>query len=188
MYRGTNPTAIQSQKMISYSLIELMTIKAYSQIYIKQICENGRVSRQTFYSLFCSKNDVIEYTLHNRLQEHSKVLVFEKALSLSLLIDYFSHWLFKEEALLKLIIRNGLSHIFSDFMKRTILNLRERLGFSPHNATERIDRYQLAYISGALSEVFILYLKSNDPFTPRDFSQMVTNIVKGEHFSRALQL
>ena len=151
MYRGNNPTAIQSQKMISESLVELIYKRDYSKINIKQICENARISRQTFYSLFHSKNEAIEYTLQIKLNDFRESRVPLETLSVSLLINYFTEWVFLNKAFLQLIIKNDLSNIFADFLKRTIVNHRKMADFSPHNATKIIDKYQLAYISGAIS-------------------------------------
>ena len=59
MYYGTNPTALQSQKMLINALLELMEKKEFSKISIKELCSTALVSRQTFYTLFDGKEEVI---------------------------------------------------------------------------------------------------------------------------------
>ena len=65
MYRGTNKTAIESQRQITDALLRLLQDKPFSQISICQICREAGISRQTFYSLFESKENVISYELEN---------------------------------------------------------------------------------------------------------------------------
>lgn len=55
MYRGSNPTALQSQSMIIQALLALMQEEPFAKITVKAICARAMVSRQTFYSLFDSK-------------------------------------------------------------------------------------------------------------------------------------
>ncbi|MBQ9033106.1 MAG: TetR/AcrR family transcriptional regulator, partial [Lachnospiraceae bacterium] len=66
MYEGCNKTAIASQAAIAEALIELMKDKPYSRISVSEICKRAGVSRQTFYSLFASKDNVISFILERK--------------------------------------------------------------------------------------------------------------------------
>ncbi len=59
MYQGENQTALESQKQIRDAFLGLMHEKQYDSICVKEICERANVSRQTFYSLFKTKENVI---------------------------------------------------------------------------------------------------------------------------------
>ncbi|MBQ8162703.1 MAG: TetR family transcriptional regulator [Clostridia bacterium] len=63
MYCGTNKTALTSQKQIADALVSLMEDMPYSDISVCAICKRAEVSRQTFYSLFASKENVVSYAL-----------------------------------------------------------------------------------------------------------------------------
>ena len=63
MYCGTNKTALSSQNQISCTLLRLMEDVPFSRISISTLCREAGVSRQTFYSLFQSKENVITWTL-----------------------------------------------------------------------------------------------------------------------------
>lgn len=65
MYTGANPTALKSRQWIMKALIHLMMQKDYASISVKEICKQADLSRQTFYNLFSSKDDI----LHEYLRE-----------------------------------------------------------------------------------------------------------------------
>ncbi|MDO4651055.1 MAG: TetR/AcrR family transcriptional regulator, partial [Eubacteriales bacterium] len=63
MYCGSNKTALMSQKAISEAFLSLLQEKDFSSISVSELCKCAGISRQTFYSLFQSKEDVICYEL-----------------------------------------------------------------------------------------------------------------------------
>ena len=68
MYVGNNATAIRSQKWIVDSLLSLMEQKSYAEITVRDICKSADLSRQTFYNVFDSKDEVLCFRLRNEYQ------------------------------------------------------------------------------------------------------------------------
>ena len=68
MYVGNNATAIRSQKWIVDSLLSLMEQKPYAEITVRDICKAADLSRQTFYNVFDSKDEVLCFRLRNEYQ------------------------------------------------------------------------------------------------------------------------
>ena len=66
MYEGCNKTALTSQSAIAGALLSLMEEKPYSRISVSEICKCAGVSRQTFYTLFESKDNVIAFELERK--------------------------------------------------------------------------------------------------------------------------
>ena len=66
MYEGCNKTALTSQSAIADALLNLMEEKPYTRISVSEICKSAGVSRQTFYTLFASKDNVIAYELERK--------------------------------------------------------------------------------------------------------------------------
>ena len=66
MYCGTNKTALQSQRQIAAAMMALIQEKPYAQISISELCKTAGISRQTFYSLFTSRDNVMVFTLQER--------------------------------------------------------------------------------------------------------------------------
>ena len=65
MYKGTNKTALFSQKLIGDAMLRLLENTPFAEISVSDLCKEADVSRQTFYSLFGSKENVIAYTIQN---------------------------------------------------------------------------------------------------------------------------
>ncbi len=63
MYQGRNRTALASQRQIARAMLELMSEEPYAGITVAEVCRRADVSRQTFYSLFQSKENVVIYLL-----------------------------------------------------------------------------------------------------------------------------
>ena len=66
MYEGCNKTALTSQSAIADALLSLMEEKPYTRISVSEICKSAGVSRQTFYTLFESKDNVIAFELERK--------------------------------------------------------------------------------------------------------------------------
>lgn len=66
MYCGKNKIALCSQKQIAQVLLDLLREgRDFSSISISELCRLAGVSRQTFYSLFQSKENVLTWLLEN---------------------------------------------------------------------------------------------------------------------------
>ena len=75
MYQGNNPSAIRSRNEIVKAFLELLAAHDLDAISIKQIMDATDLSRQTFYQIFSSKEDILEYyldVLFGSFIEHSR--------------------------------------------------------------------------------------------------------------------
>ncbi|MBQ9211465.1 MAG: TetR family transcriptional regulator [Clostridia bacterium] len=66
MYCGSNKTALASQQQIAQAMMRLIRVKPYAQISISELCKEADISRQTFYTLFTSRENVMIFTLQSR--------------------------------------------------------------------------------------------------------------------------
>ena len=71
------PMELGSQNRIQSALLSLMEKHPYSKISVSQICQVAKVSRQTYYRLFDTKDDILILYLNKIMSEHllSKVLL-----------------------------------------------------------------------------------------------------------------
>ena len=63
MYCGNNKVALSSQRQIAQALMQLIDEKPYQDITISELCKTAGISRQTFYTLFTSRENVVTFTL-----------------------------------------------------------------------------------------------------------------------------
>ena len=90
MYKETNKTALKSQKRILEALFELMEQEEYNNITVKNICKKADISRQTFYYLFESKDEIVIYYLNIFFEELEQYINDSQIISLyDLIYNYF---------------------------------------------------------------------------------------------------
>ncbi len=107
-----NPAAIRSKKALALAFAALLDQKSLSEITISEITEKAGVSRQTFYTNFSQKEDILTYSLDRLFSMYSDRLaekVFQKPIDA--LIDYFDYW-HDHRQFLTLLFRNRLGYLF----------------------------------------------------------------------------
>ena len=122
-YCGSNKTALTSQKQISDALFDLMEGKSYTQISISEVCKKAGVSRQTFYSLFKSKDNVVTYILQEDyccdLSAQSSRPSQTDSLLPSLCREY-SSYIVRHGDFIRILVRNDLSYLLYDNLYNSI--------------------------------------------------------------------
>lgn len=115
MYRGTNKTALFSQKLIGDAMLRLLENTPYAEISVSDLCKEADVSRQTFYSLFGSKENVISYTIRNSCcfspEDNDSVC---RSASFNLFCKHYSAFIVEHRHLLELLVKNGMMHFLYD--------------------------------------------------------------------------
>ena len=117
MYCGSNKTALQSQRQISRAMMELIREKPYAQISISELCKTAGISRQTFYSLFTSRENVIVFTLQSDSCDSPDVRLPEACGgrdALRLLCRGYSEYIVRNRELIKLLADNHIEHLLYD--------------------------------------------------------------------------
>lgn len=176
MYKGDNKTALASQKMISDALFKLLKYKSFSSISISELCKEAQISRQTFYTLFKSKENIILYEFENK---HSFVIdIFANAEKITLkdLCHYYSLYINNNFDFIKSIIDNGLSNtLFEDFYN-SLLSCK-RIASEQY---EYDKEYFAVFVAGALTSIAKIYVtngqqESSDTIEKRTYSLFIGN-------------
>ena len=144
MYCGCNPTALSSQLQISEAMVRLMERKLYSDITVSELCRESGVSRQTFYTLFHAKENVVAFTLRKRACELPREP--ETDASLEQLCRRYSRYICANRAFLRLLIESNATHLLYD-------SIRDSLLCCPARAEEQRWQYAADYLAGGLSGV-----------------------------------
>ena len=115
MYEGCNKTALTSQSAIADALLNLMEEKPYTRISVSEICKSAGVSRQTFYTLFASKDNVIAYELERkycfRPEEHE---CCQSSMSLEDICHAYSYYITERRDILGLLVRNDILYLLQE--------------------------------------------------------------------------
>lgn len=108
MYCGNNKTALSSQKQISDALLALLKRKPFSDISVCEICKEAQISRQTFYSLFQSKENVICYELQQNYCFQPEEGQTEEGFSLRGLCRAYSRYIEAERPIISMLVSNQI--------------------------------------------------------------------------------
>ena len=124
MYCGSNKTALQSQRQIACAMMELIREKPYTQITVSELCKAAGISRQTFYSLFTSRENVIVFGLQANSCEGPELPPEEAsddAGALQRLCRAYSRYLVQNRDLIKLLVDNRIEYLLYDSFFASIL-------------------------------------------------------------------
>lgn len=178
MYTGNNPTALKSQQMIIEALSSLMKEHPFQKISVKAICDRAEVSRQTYYVLFDSKEDIIE--LHfDRIFSRYEAIASKKKLNTRVVSTWFVHFLMNEYDFVKQLVDNSLTPIMTRCFRNYLYEIEKMIAAAPHP----MQKYAMAFVAGALVETAAEYVRDDRGVDDRQLSKIIIDILTGKYFS-----
>lgn len=182
MYTGKHKTAVKSQKLIAESFFELLQEKAYYDVSIKEICTKAGISRQTFYSLYGTKEDVIRFYLAETFAEWRRQAKTNGVNSLYDLILFFLLGITEDDKLSQLYSSEVLGGILADILKehldKTILYDRGSISVG--------DSVANSFIAGGLTMAFKQWNADEDKISIEDVTLFVIKILSGDYFAEIM--
>lgn len=182
MYTGKHKTAVKSQKLIAESFFELLQERAYYDISIKEICNKAGISRQTFYSLYGTKEDVIRFYLAETFSEWRRQAKTNGVNSLYDLILFFLLGITEDDKLSQLYSSEVLGGILADILKehldKTILYERGSISVG--------DSVANSFIAGGLTMAFKQWNADEDKISIEDVTLFVIKILSGDYFAEIM--
>lgn len=123
MYRGDNKTAQLSQRMIADAMIRLLRTNAFAEIHVSMLCREAQVSRQTFYSLFGTRENVLAFLLQTSccFEPEKKQPVCTSADFRSFCQGY-SRYILEKKDILELLVRNDMMHCLYDVQYASLMD------------------------------------------------------------------
>lgn len=176
MYRGTNPSAKRSQEWIAKALISLMQEKMLEQITVKEIMENSELARQTFYQVFDSKEEVLEYYMDNLFEQYLMRCKTETVYNLCDAGKVFFEFFNENENFIdalahnqKICILQKKCHEYLEneqFMKFTHVGI--------HNPQEKT--FASAFVTAGLIGVLVVWIRSGKTVSTEELADLVCRI------------
>ena len=143
MYRGNNKVAMASQQRIRKALLALLEREDFDSISTSALCREAAVSRQTFYNLYSSKEDVVVDLLGYYRYDPS---VCEKygngCADLHVFLSAFADYLVTNAGLLRLLLRNGVFHLLYDSFHTSIDDWR-----NAQAGAEKCPAYRASFVA-----------------------------------------
>ncbi len=177
MYCGKNKVAIASQHQIAEALMHLIEEKPYQEITISELCKTAGISRQTFYSLFTSRDNVVIYTL----QENYCYDPQEPPASCSELrhlCQGYGEYISRNRAFLRMLVDNHIEHLLYDSIAGSLESCSCFLPGRP--STRR--QFAADYLAGGITGVVKRYALSGCETTQDDLEELLYDLLSGRFF------
>lgn len=158
MYCGKNPSALKSREWIRKALLELLKERKYAQITIKDICKKADLSRQTFYQIYASKDEVMEYHFKELFLEFKEQCGDFCGITVKDIACTFFEFFYNHRVLMQELFDNNLSYFLE---KQFELFLPQIDLFRELSSADPYLEYSIAYVAGALTQVLIHWFQSD---------------------------
>lgn len=185
MYQGTNPTALRSQEWLTQALIELMEEKPFARITVKDICRKADLSRQTFYNVFSSKEEILQSFLRRKYEAEFARYREKTVLTVREIVDSFSKVLSENQAVLSSMIRNGLEWQIVEAISSCVSLFAGQ--FVSRERNDALLPYSEALLSGALAGLLTFRFRQKDPISMEQLTALLTDFFQGRLFEMTEQ-
>lgn len=177
MYTGNNKIALQSQEMITQAFIQLLKEKPFNKISISELCNKAMVSRQTFYSLFDSKENILYYEYQKYCLNLSTHFDDENNLTIPKLVHIFIEYISQHNDFFSILVDNNLTEILNNGLKKALLSCEKILLTNENLKNE----YAIAFICGALVEITKKYIKNGQIDDLNTIEDLLIELFEGKY-------
>ena len=156
MYCGNNKIALASQKQIMNAFLNLLEMQSFSNISISKICNEAGVSRQTFYKLYESKeNVIIDLLTYYRYMPEKTYESDNYSKGLASLYPQYAKYLVTNKKLIQMLVTNGII----SFLYNSLYSSLIECSFFLKNETDSEREYTANFIAGAFTGIANAYIK-----------------------------
>ncbi len=179
MYKGTNPSALRSRNEITKALIRLMEDKPFDQLSIKEIMEASGYSRQTFYQIFDSKEEVLEYYLETIFKDFSSAAESWEIRNLCDAAKMFFTFFESYKKPLSRIVRGGQSCVLQRKC-REFLQRNRYVHFALKGVrSEPEQEYSAIFVVSGMTAMLDRWLQEEEPsLDPKEMADLICRITK----------
>ena len=174
MYCGNNKTARTSQNNIACALLNLLEEKPFSRISVSELCKAAGISRQTFYSLFKSKDNVITYIFQENYcyspGENTKG--FEGQDSLHQLCLGYSSYIIRQADFIRLLVENNIIYLMYDGPLESFSCCD---CFLPHIMGDQRS-YAASFYAGSMTGIARTYIEQGEVLSQKELEELTLSL------------
>ncbi len=182
MYCGSNKTALASQRQVAQAMMQLIQEKPYSRITISELCKTAGISRQTFYSLFTSRENVMIFTIQAQyccdLDEIPIHQARRQSEKLRNLCRGYSEYLVRNRNLIKLLVDNRIDYLLYDSFAEALNSSDCVFG----GADPCMRRYASSFYAGGISCVAREYAREGCASGVDQLEELLMALFTGQVF------
>lgn len=180
MYKGTNKTALCSQNNIADTFVRLLRESNYTSISVSQICKAAQVSRQTFYSLFESKENIILYELNRKHNFRPGISCGNKSLSLEELSYEYSSYILEKKDFLSLLVENDIIYLMHECLFDSFIGCSS---FEPERSQEYRE-FVAEFFAGGLCGIAKIYISHGCRLSQIRLHDMIYELFSGNYLEK----
>lgn len=176
MYTGGNKIALHSQKLIADSMMCLLREKDYEEITVSALCQEAGISRQTFYALFGSRENVIHFEITHNCAYPADMKIPPNATVAGYLAKILSQYIWLNQDLLTLLTEKGLTYELYLCCKEWIL----RDGtFLPDAVPEGQTNYLGEFVAATVTGVINVFVSEKKRKSARELEELLCALLDG---------
>lgn len=176
-----NPMSVRSKNALSQTLLKLMLYKPFDDIAITDITARAGLSRQTFYTNFERKEDILVYLIHGLFRRYLDKLAAARPVPDNLMIDYFLYW-GESRDFLSLLFRQNMGRLFQDCNRAFFVEDTGILDDLFH-----CESWQLPYIKASLAgityELLYMWITRDQGLSVDTLTGLTRNLLNGALFA-----
>ncbi|GGH35222.1 TetR/AcrR family transcriptional regulator [Paenibacillus segetis] len=173
MYTGENPKALLSIQLLSNALMEELDSKKYENITIKDICRTADVSRQTFYNIFNTKDELLRLCIKDIFEEIMKKRSSEEHMDAKTSLSIFFETFYSKKSFMDIIVKSNLEYIMIEELMLSITNLAQIS--DTEGIVSHMD-YILAFYSGGLAQYLFHWCKDPNRISLEELIQVLSEL------------
>lgn len=171
MNKPNNKKYCMTESKIENALIDLLKSKTFNSIYVNDICKKAGIARTSFYSHYDDINDLICKIQEKYYKDIINMLVTDH-LSLKDAFTKYFYYLKDHSDFYKVYLISQESHIF---LKQNYESLYDLCSKLPQNKdkTERIAKYNMAFVSAGIKAIAYKWLNDGCIETPEEMAELL---------------
>lgn len=178
MYCGSNKTARSSQQQLSEAMFRLLGSKPFSAISVSELCREAAVSRQTFYSLFESKENVVTYTLMEHYCYIPETDDGSTCGNLRQMCANYGEYVRSNAQMLRVLVENDIIYLLYDGLYDSLIQCGCFLG----GMTPEVRAYAADFMAGGFTSIARTYVRSGGMTDAALLDDLIYSMFNGSLF------
>lgn len=181
MYTGNNPAALRSREYIVQTFLKLAETTSVSEMSIKQIMDGSGLSRQTFYQIFETKEEILEYCVDRLFGDFMESIENCAVSDLCNTAKVFFAFFDRQKPFMKMMVQNGKNYILQRKF-REYLQEEKYINFHQEGVrTEQEREYAMTFVVSGMVGILEEWLKADGPeVNAQDLAHLVCRITNIE--------
>ena len=177
MYCGNNKTALSSQRQITDALLALLEEMPYGEISVSAICKRADVSRQTFYSLFQSKDNVITFSLRNDCCYSAGRPRDCGGYSFREICGGFGRYIIQHAGVLEILAHHDLMPLLRSVLREDFsLYLAHTGSYAPS-----LQPYVVDFLAAGITSIAETYVRTGKRADPETLESIIYLLMRGQY-------